>query len=141
MKKHKNKSNLAKRVCLVMQLYARLRDSDIHGFGTCCSCGQTVPWEKLEGGHFQPKGRHYNSAAFDPRNINGQCTSCNCFLQGNPAGYKTFMEEKYGPDIFEELFLMSKKIRNKEELEELLKEYRQKNRELAKEKTFEVRLY
>jgi len=135
-----NKTSIAARACRIVQLYARLRDTDRNGYGYCRSCNKLVHFSSSDGGHFQPKGRHYNAACIDPRNVNLQCKLCNGFLGGNPAGYAEWMVEEYGLGILEELFLLSKKTNNKTDMIKAVDEYRAKNRELAKTKMFEVRL-
>jgi len=135
-----NKTSIAARACKIIQLYARLNETDANGYGYCRSCSKMVRFSSSDGGHFQPKGRSYNAACIDPRNVHLQCKHCNGFMGGNPAGYAEWMVEEYGLGILEELFLLSKKTSNKTDMIKAVDEYRAKNRELAKTKMFEVRL-
>ena len=90
-KKKPKKRNAAARTCRYIQLYVRLLETDDNGYGYCCSCGQSLPWDQCQGGHFQPKGRNYNAAAFEEDNVHVQCATCNTYRGGNPAGYVSFM--------------------------------------------------
>ena len=128
----------ASRVCKFIQLYVRLKESDDLGYCKCCSCGRVVPWEKLHGGHFQPKGRNYNAVAFDERNVHGQCDTCNTYMNGNPAGYSKFMYENYTQEDLDEIQALSYKYLEKEEMLEVGRKYKALCKVLAKEKMFKV---
>ena len=133
-------TNRLKLACRLAQLKAKLLGTDENGYGKCCSCGLVKAWYELHGGHFQPKGRHYNGACLDERNVNVQCSTCNTYMQGNPARYDKFMREEYGEDIFEELFLLSKQKTTKEQAEQFIIECRAECKELAKDKNWKVRV-
>lgn len=86
-------------------LFIRLRDciefSDKIGDGMlpyapCVSCGKVLHYKHLDAGHFLPRG--YRIYEYDERNVHAQCGNCNAFKQGNYAGYREFMIEKYGED-------------------------------------------
>ena len=141
MAKKKSKTSIAKRACQQIQQYARLKETDENGYGVCVSCLATKHYHDCDGGHFQPKGRDYNAACIDPRNVHLQCKRCNGFMAGNPAGYSDWMHTVYGYEIFDELFRLSKNPGEREKMIEAYEKYRALNKELAKTKMFEVRLY
>ena len=141
MAKKKSKTSIAKRACQQIQQYARLKETDENGYGRCCSCGNIKHYTELDGGHFQPKGRNYNAACIDPRNVHSQCRSCNGFMAGNPAGYSAWMVSQYGAGVLDELFYLSKKPGEREAMQEAYEKYRALNKELAKTKMFPIKLY
>ena len=134
------KRTTAARVCKLIQLYVRLLETDENGYGKCCSCGYVKSWGELNGGHFQPKGRHYNAAAFEEDNVHIQCITCNLFLQGNPAGYSAYMLAEHGLEVMEHIKMLSYKHLETDEIHELGKIYKAKCMELAKTKNFEVKV-
>lgn len=100
--------------------YARLRDCleyckrmriDVSQFSSyknlpvkCCSCGAPRRYETIEPGHyFDKKMGGSSGVCLDERNINGQCSICNTFLNGNKKRYKDFMLKKYGQKVLDEL--------------------------------------
>ena len=141
MAKKKSKTSVARKACQQIQQYARLSQCDENGYGSCCSCGEQKHYSDCDGGHFQPKTRAYNAACIDERNVHFQCKRCNGFLGGNPAGYSDFMIIMYGEEILEELRLLACQPGEREKMQEAYEKYRALNKELAKTKMFEVRLY
>ena len=134
------KRSAAARACQFIQLYVRLLETDVNGYGYCCSCGRNLSWGECQGGHFQPKGRNYNAAAFEEDNVHVQCAGCNCNLGGNPAGYVKYMNEHFEPEAIEHLESISHTYLEIEEVREIAKIYKQKCKDLAYEKNFEVRI-
>ena len=128
----------ASRVCRFLQLYVRLVETDWNGYGKCCSCGNMNPWGNLQGGHFQPKGRNYNAAAFDRRNIHIQCDTCNTYLGGNPAGYSKYMNENYDSQVVDEIQAKSYKYLEREEMLEIGRKYKLLCKQEAPKKNFKV---
>lgn len=145
-----SKRSAAARTCRYMQLYARLMETDENGYGNCCSCGKSLEWGQTQGGHFHPKGRNYNAAAFEEENIHVQCASCNCGQGGNASGYLKYMNANYGEwnDCSEEFENPTVDHINSlihtylelDEVKELGKIYKQKCKELAKSKNFPVNI-
>jgi len=130
----------ASKACRYIQLYVRLLETDKDGFGVCCSCGQTFSFSQLQGGHFQPKGRNYNAAAFDTRNIHVQCSLCNLYRGGNPAGYAAYMLTSYSQAVIDEIKCLSYKYLDCNQIDDIAREYKQKCVELAKSKSFKVNI-
>lgn len=140
MARKSKKTNACKRACNFIQLYARLLESDENGYGYCCSCGKMTPWGESNGGHFQPKCRHYCAAAFEEENVHLQCVTCNTHLGGNIAGYTQYMETKYSAEVIEHIKQQAYKILEKEEVQEIARIYRRKCVELAKDKNFKIKV-
>jgi hypothetical protein len=134
------KQGASARACKLVQLYARLLETDENGYGKCCSCGEVFGWDFLHGGHFQPKGRHYNAASYEEDNVHIQCATCNTYRGGNPAGYSKFMLDNYGEDVIEYLKLESYKTPETEEVREIARIYKQKCKDLVNDKNFQVRI-
>ena len=59
----------------VFQFYIRLRDSRSDGFCQCISCGNFVPFSKIQAGHF--RSRVHMSTRWNELNVNGECATCN----------------------------------------------------------------
>jgi hypothetical protein len=134
MRKKRSKTSIASEACRWIQMYARLRDTDDNGWGNCCSCGAVVRWNECDGGHFQPKGRSYNGASIDPRNVHAQCKTCNLTLGGNPAGYQKYMHDHYTDEEIAELERMSHDTPSREVMAEALKKYKALAKELKRSK-------
>jgi hypothetical protein len=139
MKKTKKTSRI-KLACQLIQLFARLRDTDKNGNGRCCSCGKSLRWGEGQGGHWHPKTRGYNAACLMVQNVNLQCCQCNLFKQGNVAAYTEYMIETYGEDIISEISSMSTQILDKSVIEEKITNLRTLCKDLASRKNFTVRI-
>jgi hypothetical protein len=115
---------IAKRV---FQKWVRLRDE---GRG-CVSCGGQIN----DGGHYYEAGK-YSGLIFDEDNVHGQCRHCNRFLSGNLIEYRKGLIKRYGMDFIFNLEEKSDKFRDKkytrEELEEIIKEYKERIKCLTK---------
>ena len=134
------KTNIAKKACQQVQLYAKLSETDEHGNGFCCSCGMFIPWQKSNGGHWQPKGRTYNAACIIEENVHFQCCTCNLYMQGNPAGYSVFMNKNYSKFTLDKILQASYTISDRQELQDVYDKYKAKNKILAKSKSFKVNI-
>lgn len=87
-----------------------IRTALIKRYGNvCCSCGKPINGA-AHAGHYIAKGTGVHEAVrFDQRNIGLQCYYCNMFLDGNIAHFHTWMVEKRGQHIIDDLLLLSKK--------------------------------
>ena len=85
----------------VFSNYIRLRDSDSKGYVSCITCGRVLYYKDLDCGHFISRKDLANR--FDEKNANGQCKSCNQFLQGNLEAYERMINIKWGKNTSEEL--------------------------------------
>lgn len=59
----------------VFQFYVRLRDARPDGRCQCISCGQFVPFSKIQAGHF--RSRMHMATRWSELNVNGECATCN----------------------------------------------------------------
>lgn len=110
---------------IIFNKYIRLRDKG----QVCISC-QKKPL-KENAGHFFNANNHYN-VRFDERNVHLQCEHCNTYLSGNLLEYRTNLINKIGNSEFIILEAEARKTRKftKEELKELMAEYKKKCKEL-----------
>jgi len=132
--------NYGKIATTLAQKYARLRLTDEHGYGWCCTCGKLLEYgtQQCQGGHFHAKGRHYNGACCMEENINLQCAGCNSF--GNvESQYAKYMMDTYGKRIINKIAKESKKVLTKEEFQDIIAELKVKIKEIAKTKMFLVK--
>jgi len=61
----------------------------------------------MQAGHYFGRGIGGGSGAyFNEININTQCPVCNAFRGGNHESYTTFMQQKYSPDVIDELHIL-----------------------------------
>ncbi|MBF31885.1 MAG: recombinase [Aequorivita sp.] len=133
MARPKSLKTLKKESARLFQLYIRLRDSDLSGFGNCCSCGKNVHYKEADGGHFISRG--YLCTLFNEKNVHLQCKRCN-MMGGNASGYALFMLDKYGQEIIEELNIeknMPTKY-SKAFYEMFIEEFKKKVKDLEEEK-------
>ena len=136
-KKKKKETGWARKACVQVQLYARLRDTDWEGYGTCCCCGKVVHMRRDgQGGHFAAKGRSYNAAAIDPRNVNLECNKCNMPGSGAEAAYAIFMLNNYGRVAIAEIYVLRYKILPWQEFRDAAKMFKALNKEMLAEKGF-----
>ena len=106
--------------------FVRLRDKD----KGCVSCDAPLNG-KFDAGHFFSAGG-FGSVRFDVRNIHGQCVYCNQWEHGNLYKYHIRLLSRIGLKEFEDLERQSNKMKkwDKEELKEIIKEYKQKCKEI-----------
>jgi len=119
-------------------LYIRLRDADELGQIRCCSCGKELYWRDCDAGHFIP--RQHRSTRYHDKNVHAQCRKCNRFDNGNPGGYSLFMLKSYGVKTIENLTELSHKAAKWTtfEINNLRDNFKQKAKELAKQKGLEL---
>ena len=105
-------SKLKKKLLCIIQEYVRYRDTDRYWFGRCITCEcelhtfKPIEGRKATGGHCLES--KVNATAFDERNINLQCNSCN---QKQSLGnmntieeHKRAIDKKHGKGTFQDLF-------------------------------------
>ena len=110
---------------IIFNKYIRLRDKG----QVCISC-QKKPL-KENAGHFFNANNHWN-VRFDERNVHLQCEHCNTYLSGNLLEYRTNLINKIGNSEFLILEAEARKTRKftKEELKEIMAEYKKKIKNL-----------
>ena len=130
-KKTRTAQQLKRDLQKVFNRWIRRRDSQITGYGHCCSCGATLAFEDMEAGHYI---HNCSALRYDERNVHGQCTTCNKWKHGNPTGYALFLVRRYGPELLEELDALrqTRKHWTKTELEEMLADYKARLKEVEK---------
>ena len=122
---------LKKKLWTFVSEYIRRKDADFNGYVACVTCGVVKKWQDLDCGHYHPRTDGL-STYFLEKNLAPQCRSCNSFRHGNLTRYAIWLRRKYGEQILEELAWKQQQhitISNKE-YEELIKEYKNKLKEL-----------
>ena len=117
----------------VFNKYIRERDK---GLG-CISCGTHAHMMGGSGlggvfdaGHLKSVGAH-PELRFEPKNVNGQCRSCNGFKGGMPKEYAQGIVERYGQERLDWLESAHRaKNYTIEDLAQIRKKYAQLTREL-----------
>ena len=130
-------AKLKKKVWVAFSEYIRKRDglrtTGSTEWALCITCGKRYHYKMLQAGHFIA-GRH-NASLFDEYGVHAQCYACNVIKKGNTLEYRRKMIELYGEgsDIAAEN--RAKEIRQftPQELEEMLKDYKQRIITLGKE--------
>ena len=126
--KDRKRISLAKhkdRLQKLVNAYVRSRDCK-DGYFTCISCGQTLPVDKCQAGHYVPVGRS-QALRFNEENIHSECQRCNLFDSFHLIGYRKNLIEKIGIDMVKWLEEHSKDIKKwtRQELDELEQYYTQ----------------
>jgi hypothetical protein len=124
----KTTSDWLKEAQVVFNKYINLRDKG----RPCISCGKQIKG-RVNASHFWNANNHHN-VRFDEDNVHSSCINCNQFLSGNLLEYRTRLCSKIGQERFnklEEKRHVTKKW-SKDELELLIKKYKQKTKELEK---------
>ena len=110
--------------------YIRTRDAG----QPCISCGRDTG-SKMNAGHFRTVGAS-KETRYDETNCHLQCEHCNSYLSGNIGEYKPRLIAKIGQAAFDRLMGPHElKKWTREELQELAAHYRQKTRELIKQRS------
>ena len=113
---------------IIFNKFIRLRDKG----QVCISCQK--PALKENAGHFFNANNHWN-IRFDERNCHLQCEHCNTYLSGNLIEYQRNLIHKIGIESYHELEAEARKTRKftKDELKEIITEYKQKVKQLENE--------
>jgi hypothetical protein len=118
--------------------FIRKRDAAGANYFKCISCGQVKPIRYMEAGHFYSVGNN-GGMRFDEENVHGQCFYCNESLHGNTAMYAINLLAKLGPEKYHALIERRSDYQkhghkwSRSEVEDLIKIYKQKVRELDKQ--------
>lgn len=117
--------DVVKAAQIVFNKYIRERDKN----ELCISCKQ-IP-KKVNAGHFWNANNHWN-VRFDEDNVHVQCERCNSYLSGNLIEYRQNLLTKIGAERFSQLEAKARVTRKftKDELKEIIKEYKTKIRQL-----------
>ena len=99
----------------------------------CISCDRNTG-AKMNAGHYRTVGAS-KETRYDESNCHLQCEHCNSYLSGNIGEYKPRLIAKIGQAAFARLVGPHElKKWTREELQELARNYRQKTRELIKQR-------
>ena len=104
-------------------------------FVLCCTCGKMMSRfnKNSHAGHFRGKGMGGGSGVyFDERNVHAQCHNCNKWEQGNTVEYYSFMVEKYGQEVIDDI-RRKHHLPRPHSIDEYGIMYREKFKELKKE--------
>ena len=116
--------------------YVRLRDSNETGICRCFTCGAMHEWNDggIQAGHFI--SRRHLATKYDEKNVHAQCVNCNHFQSGRQFEYGIQLDKVYGVGTAEKLLSMSRVLckRNDNDIKFMTKFYRDKARELMKQK-------
>ena len=114
--------------------YIRLRDSSPDGTFRCISCGRTLPTDEADCGHYH--SRRHMGTRYDEDNAHSECRSCNRFKADHLIGYERNLIAKIGRMRFDKLAWKAAQPMKwtDKELEELAAYYKERNKELRKEK-------
>lgn len=108
--------------------YIRLRDGEV-----CISCGSRTA-VSYHAGHYRTT-KAASQLRFNEDGCNSQCSACNTHQSGNIGPYRINLIEKIGIERVEALESNNEPHRyTREELEALRAHYRQKTRELIKQR-------
>lgn len=123
--KAKDKTILRELAQKLFNQYIRLRDASL----PCVSCGTTNDIQ-YHAGHYKPAGG-FSYLRFDENNVHKQCVRCNTYLSGNLVPYRVALIEKIGIEEVERLEQPNQiKSWDADELQEIIKKYRQKIKEM-----------
>lgn len=121
MKKLSN-AQLKKKLWSVFSQYIRKRDK-----GVCFTCGKTgLSGHYYHAGHFIPRAVGGLALFFNETNVNGQCVTCNIYLQGNQYIYG----QKLGEEKVKELYALKGQIVKDYPFQEKIDYYTNKLKEL-----------
>jgi len=112
----------------VFNTYIRMRDGK-----KCISCKYEGEGRQIHAGHYMSQGGN-SALRFDENNCSSQCVQCNTYKSGNLANYRINLIEKIGLD---EVICLettkNTKLWTVEELQEIIKTYRAKIKELKQD--------
>ena len=70
MAKKPSRKTLIRKLDKLFSEYMRKRDTDVNGYGLCCTCAKRIHYKEGHCGHFMSR-RHY-ATRWDPENVNLQ---------------------------------------------------------------------
>lgn len=91
----------------VFSLYIRLKDAK-NGFVRCVTCGAKDHYKSMHNGHFISRSKI--AVRWDEVNCHPQCPDCNVRLKGNLEVYETYMINRYGKEVVDNLWARSRSI-------------------------------
>jgi len=123
--KRKTDAQLKKELWKLFSEYVRRTSG-----GRCFTCGITKDWKMLHAGHYIRASAGL-ATYFDEQNVHAQCYACNIWRDGNSDEYALRLQEKYGPEILNELNRRKHTIVKDFPFLEKIEHYKQKVKELS----------
>ena len=139
VRKSKNKKTAKQKADKEFSRFIRLRDADENGVCVCCTCGKRHYWKQIHAGHWRKRDKE--ATRYDERNVHAQCNYCNTYRGGEEYEHFLHIVEKHGEDVADELYQKSQTSlmkRKQFDYEYIAHEYRQKVKQIAKEKGIEL---
>jgi len=139
MYKDKKVSELLRLATKYFNKFIRLRDTDENGYGRCISSGKLLKYgtEEAQAGHYWSAGK-FPRLRFNEYNVNLQSRNVNYYKEGDHETYRKNLIKKYGKKIVEELDKIAEDRSpfkwDRDYLIEVIETYKQKCKELQKEK-------
>lgn len=119
-----------------IQLFAKLRDSDVLWYWECITCWKRVFYKKANWWHCI--SRKNRLTAYLEENINLQCVGCNKYLSWNYSEYYIKIDEKYWIWTYDRLSKLKWPLDvSVERIKEQITIYKQKNKQLLSTKNLE----
>lgn len=97
----RSRKGLIKEADRVFSLYVRRRGST-YGYNHCYTCGDYLPIEELQAGHFI--NRRFLNVRWHPLNVWPQCNTCNVEKSGNSEVYKRKLTSQFSELAVEALW-------------------------------------
>ena len=136
----KSKKHSKKKADKWFSIYKRLENASPQGLCRCITCGRAGHWKNFDNGHFILRDKE--ATRYDPRNAHAQCKNCNRFRSGEQYKHSQYIAKTYGEEELEELETKAKMgglmKRTQVDYEYIADYYRQKAKELAKQKGLEI---
>jgi hypothetical protein len=96
-----SRKGLIAKVDKLFSRYIRQKHANSGGWLDCVTCGQTMPWEESQAGHWIKRGHH--STRWDERNVAPQCPRCNLYLNGAQDEFAAYICRTHGEDVLHDL--------------------------------------
>ena len=118
-----SRKGLIARVDRAFSRFIRQRHADLDGWVGCVTCGERMPWEDSQAGHFVKRG--HMAARWHEQNVAPQCPRCNLYLNGAQDEFAAYIVRTHGQDTLEELLRLKRTTKRygMAELRELLELY------------------
>jgi hypothetical protein len=101
------RSKLIGQLDKLLSMIVRNRDA-VNGTNTCYTCGQVLPINQLQCGHFH--SRRYFGTRWDLDNVRVQCYECNVIQQGNLQVFETKLKNEIGMERLNQLARKAKSL-------------------------------
>lgn len=117
----------------VFSIYIRNLNS-VNGICTCITCKRTFPISEIDNGHFCKRGNH--ATRYEEDNCRPQCIECNRGTENKDKKFREELIKIKGLERVEELERLSRSVCKISDSEgrEIIKDYKNKLRELLKER-------